>query len=437
MTRSAAPEVDLATRDLTLDLARVVCVLLVVVIHLLQVGIGVDDAGAFVVTRPAEMQDWFAPATWAGQIMPLFFVVGGFASAAGWRSHTARGGGATAFVRGRALRLAQPALPLFVFFAIVLGAATILQIAPDIVSAAAIGAGSPLWFLAAYLLCQTCVPLMMRLDEAAPRLTIGLLAAGVVIVDALRYSTGLEDIGLFNLAFVWLFCQQLGIWYFRGVFDRAKPVVLATIAAACYLALWPLTAVGPYSVSMLASLNPPTLPLIVLAVAQACVLRLLKRPLSAVMGLRAARAVVFVVGSRLMTIYLWHLPVILAVTGLTLVIPGAAPAPASAAWWWSRIPMFLVVMGLLFALSLVVGRWEAIPPLPEGPRPLAVGVGVVLAFIPAFCVMELGLDAALAIGGAAAYAISVALLRRTGSRPSPRAGFSDVVGGARASSGPA
>ncbi|MCW3494551.1 acyltransferase family protein [Microbacterium sp. SSM24] len=431
MTRSAPPEVDLAKRDLTLDLARVACVLLVVVIHLLQVGIGVDEAGAFVVTRPAEMQDWFALATWAGQIMPLFFVVGGFASAAGWRSHTARGGTGTAFVRGRALRLAQPALPLFAFFAIVLGAATILQLAPDIVAPAAIGAGSPLWFLAAYLLCQTCVPLMMRLDEAAPRLTLALLAAGVVIVDALRYSTGIEDIGLLNLAFVWLFCQQLGIWYFRGVFDRARPVVLAVIAAGCYLALWPLTAVGPYYVSMLGNLNPPTLPLIVLGVAQACLLRLLKRPLTAVMDLRAARAVVFVVGSRLMTIYLWHLPVILAVTGLTLLIPGAAPTPATPAWWWSRISMFIVVMGLLYALSLVVGRWEAIPPLPDGPGPIAVGVGVVLAFVPAFLVMELGLDVVLAVVGAVAYAVAVTVLRRTGRRE-PRADAPQAVSDARA-----
>ena len=414
MTRTAPPEVDLAKRDLTLDLARVACVLLVVVIHLLQVGIGTDADGAFVVTRPAEMQEWFALATWAGQIMPLFFVVGGFASAAGWRSHTARGGTATDFVRGRALRLAQPALPLFVFFAVVLGVATLLQLAPDIVAAAAVGAGSPLWFLAAYLICQTCVPLMMRLDATAPRLTVAVLAVCVVAVDALRYATGIEEIGLLNLAFVWLLCQQLGIWYFRGVFDALGPFTLAAIAAACYLSLWPLTAFGPYGVSMLGNLNPPTLPLVVLGLAQACLLRLLKRPLSALMTRRPARAVVFVVGSRLMTIYLWHLPVILAVTGLTLLIPGAAPAPASAAWWWSRIPIFLVVMALLYALSLVVARWEAIPPLPRGPRPLAVAIGVVLAFVPAFLVMELGLDVRLAIGGALAYAVAVTVLRRTG-----------------------
>ncbi len=418
MTRTTPPEIDLATRDLTLDLARVTCVLLVVVIHLVQVGIGAGPDGALVVTRPAELQPWFPAATWAGQIMPLFFVVGGFASAAGWRSHTTRGGTATAFVRGRALRLAQPALPLFVFFAVVLSAASLLGLAPDIVAAAAVGAGSPLWFLAAYLLCQASVPLMMRLDTAAPRLTVVGLAVAVVGVDALRYSTGLEDLGLFNLAFVWLLCQQFGILYFRGVFDRLPGAALVVIAVACYLALWPLTALGPYDVSMLENLNPPTLPLVVLGLAQACILRLLKGPLTALMRHRAAQGVVFIVGGRLMTIYLWHLPVILAVTGLTLLIPGAAPAPATAPWWWSRIPMFFVVMGLLYALSLVVARWEAIPSLPPAPRTRAVALGVLLAFFPAFLVMELGLDVRLALLGAAAYAVAVLVLRRTGVRGS-------------------
>lgn len=414
MTQTAPAEIDLAKRDLTLDLARVVCVLLVVVIHLIQVGIGAGPDGAIVVTRPAELQPWFPAATWVGQIMPLFFVVGGFASAAGWRSHVAKGGTPTAFVRGRALRLAQPALPLFVFFAVVLSAAALLALAPDIVAAAAIGAGSPLWFLAAYLLCQAAVPLMMRLDAAAPWLTITGLAVGVILVDALRYSTGIEQIGLLNLAFVWLLCQQFGVRYFRGTFDRIPTAGLVGIAAACYVALWPLTAFGPYHVSMLEDLNPPTLPLVVLGLAQACILRLLKRPLSALMRHRAAQGVVFIVGSRLMTIYLWHLPVILTVTGLTLLIPGAAPEPATTEWWWSRIPMFVVVMGLLYALSLVVARWESIPTLPSTPRTAAVAVGVVLAFIPAFLVMELGLDVWLALTGAAAYAVAVCVLRRTG-----------------------
>ena len=133
---------DLSGRDLTLDLARIACVVLVIVIHLLQVGIGRAPDGSLVTSRPAEAQPWFDAATWAGQVMPLFFVVGGFASAAGWESWRRRGGDATGFVRTRTLRLAQPAWPLFVFFAVVLGAAVLVGAPSDVVSAAAVGAGS-------------------------------------------------------------------------------------------------------------------------------------------------------------------------------------------------------------------------------------------------------------------------------------------------------
>ena len=66
------------------------------------------------------------------------------------------------------LRLAQPAWPLFVFFAVVLGAAVLVGAPSDVVSAAAVGAGSPLWFLAAYLLCQALVPPLFTLHTDTP-----------------------------------------------------------------------------------------------------------------------------------------------------------------------------------------------------------------------------------------------------------------------------
>lgn len=292
--RAAPAAVDLSRRDLTLDLARVVCVLFVIVVHLVQVGIGPGPDGGLVASRPAEEQPWFDAATWIGQIMPLFFVVGGFAAATGWRSWTAKGGDAAGFIRTRTLRLAQPALPLFVFFAVVLGVATAAGLPAQLVSDAAVGAGSPLWFLAAYLLCQAAVPFLAACHARRPLATLVVLALGVVVVDAARFSSGVEEVGLLNLLFVWPLVQQFGFWYADGWFDRRHPLTLVGIAAACYLLLWPLTAVGPYSTSMLGNLNPPTVPLVVLGIAQACLLRLLKPALARLMLLRAMQGVVFV-----------------------------------------------------------------------------------------------------------------------------------------------
>lgn len=408
---TTATRPDLSGRDLTLDLARVVCVLFVIIVHLLQVGIGPGPDGQLIASRPAEQEPWFNGATWVGQIMPLFFVVGGFASAAGWESWRRRGGDATGFIRTRTLRLAQPALPLFAFLAVVLLAATALGIAPDLVEAAAVGAGSPLWFLAAYLICQALVPLMTRLHERAPRATLLVLALAVVGVDGIRFATGITEIGLINLLFVWPLVQQLGFWYRDGWFDRQRVAVLLGIAAACYLLLWPLTAWGPYSASMLGNLNPPTVPLVLLGLAQACLLRLARPALARLMQVRAVQGFIFVMGTRLMTVYLWHLPVILVVTGLTLLIPGAAPTPSSAAWWWSRPLMFVVVLGAVLALSLVTARAEALGELGPTPSAAIVASGWLCAVAPPFAVMQWFLDVQLAVGGAVLLAIAVVLLR--------------------------
>lgn len=409
-TRSSS--IDLSKRDLTLDIARVFCVLLVVVIHLLMVGVGLDESGAIVVSRPLETQSWFPWATWVGQIMPLFFVVGGFASITAWRSLSRRGGTASDYVRNRVLRLAQPALPLFIFYVVVIGGARLFGIDPQLLEVAVTGAASPLWFLAAYTLCQALVPTMIGWHSRAPRATVAVLFAGVVVVDALRYSSGIDEIGLANLFFVWLLVQQIGFWYADGWFAARSWWQLLGLAAVSYLVLIPLTQWGPYSTDMLTNLNPPTLPLVALALAQACILRLLRPALAALMNTHAARAVVFVVGTRLMTIYLWHLPIILAITGLSLLIRGASPEPASAAWWWSRPVLYVVVLLAVFGLSFIVGRWEAPREVGPTPPPGIVAIAVVLAFIPPFLVMEFFMDLPIAIIGSVLLSAAILMLGR-------------------------
>jgi hypothetical protein len=406
------PAIDLSKRDLTLDLARVFCVLLVVVIHLLFVGVGRTASGGLVISRPVEQQSWFPYVTWFGQIMPLFFVVGGFASLTSWRSLTGRGGGGREYVRNRVLRLAQPALPLFIFYVVVLGAATLIGIDPSLVSGIATGAGSPLWFLAAYILCQAFVPFMAGWHERAPKLTLVLLLVGAIVIDTLRYSTGNVLIGLVNLFFVWLLIQQFGFWYADGWFARRRWWQLVLIAAVCYASLVPLTTWGPYSVNMLTNLNPPTVPLIALGLAQACMLRLLRPALAALMRTRPAQHVVYVVGSRLMTIYLWHLPIIIILSGIALLIPGASPEPASAAWWWSRPAMYVLVLLALFGLSFLVGRFETPREVTATPPTWVVALSVVLTFVPALLILQWFLNFWFACIGAVFYGAAVLMLGR-------------------------
>ena len=413
---SKSSSIDLSKRDLTLDIARVFCVLLVVAIHLMMVGVGFGPDGQLIAQSPNDSplgrQSWFAGITWAGQIMPLFFVVGGFASITAWRSVVRRDGTAADYVRNRVLRLAQPALPLYIFYAVVIGGATIAAVAPEILTLAVQGAASPLWFLAAYTLCQALVPTMVGLHTSAPRATLVVLVAGAVVVDTVRHATGITEVGLANLFFVWLFAQQLGFWYADGWFAARRWWQLVLIASAAYAALVPMTFTGQYPFDMLTNLNPPSVPLIALAIAQACTLRLLRPVLAKLMRTHAARAVVFIIGSRLMTIYLWHLPIILVITGVSLLIPGAAPTPGSAGWWWSRPVLYIVVLLAVFALSFVVGRWEAPREITATPPVGLIAIAAVLSFIPSFLVMEFFMNLTLAIIGSMLLGASVLMLGR-------------------------
>lgn len=416
------PGIDVTKRDPTLDLARVFCVLLVVAIHLLEVGVGTGPRG-LVVSRPLEHQPWFDAATWVLQIMPLFFVVGGFAGSTAWRRMQTRGepgaamteregGLAASYAASRVLRLAEPALPLFVFFAVVVGAATLIGVDPALLDTVTLGAGSPLWFLAAYGLSQVLVPVASGWHARAPRLTVLLLLAGAIVVDLLRYRTGIVEIGLVNLFFVWMLIQQFGFWYADGRFAARRRWQLAILGIVSWATLIPLTLWGPYSPDMLNNLNPPTLPIVALGLSQACVLQLLRPALAALIRTRVASVTVRVVGSRLMTIYLWHLPIIIVLSGLALLVPGASPEPGTANWWWLRIPFYLLVIALLLALSRLIGRWETRRAPSRTPPVRVVIVAAALTIAPPLLEIEFPFDLTLAILGVGCFSIALLLLGR-------------------------
>lgn len=413
----------LSRRDLTLDLARVFCVVLVVFVHILFTGVGRGADGSVQIERTVELQPWFAAVTWFANIMPLFFVVGGFAARAGWRSAVAKGVTADAFVRVRLARLARPAIPVFVFFTAALGISRAIGLDPAFVDGIAIGVGSPLWFLAAYMLVQACAPTMMRWHERHGGVVLIVLFALIVLVDVVRllvvrdavgvgnvpvtgYGLGQELVGVPNVLFVWLFAQQLGFFLFDGWFARRHGWQLLGVIAGGYLVLLALVPAIGYSWSMLGNQWPPTATMAVFAVIQAALLTLLHRPLTALMQTRPAQGVVFVLGSRLMTIYLWHFPVILVLIGIQLLLPLPLPEPGGAAWWWTRVPFLLLVLGCVWLLSLWLVRFEKTPApgTPRFPSPRVTWPAVLLFVLPIIAITIYGLDlalAALALAGAA------------------------------------
>ncbi len=405
-------------RDPVMDLARVGCLALVVVGHLLMIGASVGFDGKLVLQRTLGLQPWFTPVTWIALIIPLFFVIGGLVGAQAWRRTAARGGTAAEFIRGRFQRLARPAIPLFAFLSAAILVMRLAGLDADTADAIATGVALPLWFLGAYAFCQAFLPGMTALHDRAPILTLGGLALSAIALDVARDTTGIQEFGLLNMIFVWLFIQQLGIWAADGWFRARSRGALVLLAAASYFTLGLLTTVGRYPANILDNLNPPTVVLAVVAIAQFSLLMLLHPLLTRAMRGRAIQVIVSAVGSRLMTVYLWHLPILALIVGLLLLTPLPSPAPGSGMWWATRPLILLMGILVLIVVARVLGRFERSVPTYRwfGFRvsDWSIGISMSLLIVPPFTIMLFGLNLTVAIAGTVLLMVAVFLQRPAG-----------------------
>jgi fucose 4-O-acetylase-like acetyltransferase len=286
-------------------------------------------------------------------VMPLFFVVGGITGLQSWRRMEARGGSGFEFVQSRLLRLVRPAAALLAVMFVGLWGALLAGVDPQVVQLLASGAGMPLWFLAAYLAAQLHIPLLGRLHRRAPWLTFLGLVALVVTVDCFRGA--FPTLAYVNVVFVWCAVQQLGFLMADGWLDRWGRSQLVGLIAASNLLMVVLVVLGLYRDNMLVNLNPPNLSLVLLGVSQAAVLQLTRPLLNALAAVRWIRALVGMAGRHAMTVYLWHLPLLAAMTGLLLLTDFPKPASGTAEWWWSRPLVFVGVILLLLPAVLLFG----------------------------------------------------------------------------------
>jgi fucose 4-O-acetylase-like acetyltransferase len=337
-------------RDVSIDAVRAMLLVAVVALHAMMVGVSVG-AGGPVLANALEHQAWIAPVSWIVQVMPLFFVVGGFASISQWRGLRATRVSPASYVRGRIDRLVRPALALVVVVGGALFALAMLGMPAELVATAGFRIGQPLWFLGVYILCSALVPVMVAAHERARVATPLLLLAAVVAVDVARMSTGAEAIGFLNLLFVWLLVQQLGFWLADGLVDALAPRARVGVIIAALAALLVLTA-GPYPADMFVNLNPPTVCLVLLGAAQLMLFSLLRSRISTLAGRPRARRAIDALGKRGMTVYIWHMPVLIALAAALLLVNAstgiALPEPLSAEWWSSRA-LWLLVVGLSVA----------------------------------------------------------------------------------------
>ena len=353
-------------RDRVVDAARAASLVVVVAGHSIMAVVawpgGIPELGNLLAALP-----WTQALTWVLQVMPLFFVAGGAANALSWRRHRERGGDYASWLWARADRLLRPA---WVYLAIMSVIATVVTVlAPArIAEPLMLLVTQLLWFLGAYLLVTALTPLSRPTTPGRAALVALALLTACALVDAARFFWGFpEAVGLVNFVLVWTVPAYLGTLRAHGIAARYRPwqlvaailVAVATNAVLIRQGPWPVSMVGMPG-EPVSNMAPPTVVLAIHSLVLACVLTLLSAPLARLLQRPAVWRPVTAVNLAAMTLYLWHLPVLVAVTVLGHTLRLDRPVgldgdgfPVPAGWGYAS-------GSLLFWTAYGVGVWAVV-----------------------------------------------------------------------------
>lgn len=349
-------------RDRGIDLVRALCIVGVVIVHAMMVGVTVTTSGP-VFENASDGTGWIIPLSWILQVMPLFFVIGGYSGILFYRRLRQSGGTAAEFVAARVHRLLRPALLAFGLVGTALALLPLFGFPFDLTAMAGFRYSQPLWFLGVFLLCQALLPAFVTAHERAPLRSIAVLVAAAVSVDLIRAISGVDALGFLNLAFVWMALQQLGFFFADSSIDRLSRRVRASAGLAAVFALAIAFVIGVCSPDLIANVNPPTTALLLVGVAHTSALSLFRGSIDTFSRRKAPAALTRFVNPRAMTIYLWHMPVLLAMAGVSVVLATSTgstlPTPSSPAWWLGRPLWLMLALALTSAIAMSLSRVES------------------------------------------------------------------------------
>jgi peptidoglycan/LPS O-acetylase OafA/YrhL len=336
-------------RDPAVDLLRAGAMLVVVAWHWVFTIVTWRADGPHV-DNPISFFGSLAPLSWVLQVVPVFFLVGGYVTAratSGLTTTSERWD----WVRRRVDRLGRPALPVIAVLAVAHVAAHLAGF--PTVAAAMVLTATPLWFLVAYLAITALVPAVAPIARRWPVGHVVVLAATCVAWDVLRFQ-GVIAGGWrwWSMVLVWLAVHQLG-GLLDDVADRRRALALAAAGLGTLVAA---TTFGPYPVSMvgtttdaISNMGPATAVIIALASFQLALVALARPALDRLAV--AHRPVVERLTGLAMPVYLWHMVGYGTCVLVAVALGATLPARPDVGWWLTR-PLW-VVAPLLVTWPLV------------------------------------------------------------------------------------
>jgi hypothetical protein len=414
------------TRNRYVDFLRAASIIVVVFGHWLMAAPQVLSGG-LEFDHLLSVTTWTHYLTWILQVMPVFFLVGGYANAVSWRSAQHKGEPYAAWLRARLRRLVLPVLPLLAVWTA--GAFILLHSGfdPTLIRVSSQAALVPVWFLATYIVVVAFVPVTLRAWDRYGWNAVLLTGALAGLMDLVSLGLGLTYAGYLNYLFVWGTVHSLGYaWVDSRIGGVTQRLVASVVGLAATAAL---VILGPYPVAMVGldtqgvnNSQPPKVTLVTLAVFQAGLLLAIEGPARRWLERERIWAGVVLLNGRIMTIYLWHLTAMITLIGASLVFDGFGLRVAvdTPHWWLTRPLWIAALMVTTIPFVLVFGRYERpnpdYRPAPPTWRPVAAVIVTCagFGFLAAYGVSdEDGLNGlALALPFAAALAGGIAGARR-------------------------
>ena len=354
------------TRNRYVDFLRAVSILVVITGHWLISTVyylngELQFAHLFSVQPPTQ---WL---TWIFQVMPVFFVVGGYANAASVESAQRKGLGYASWLSARLTRLMTPLIVLLGAWAAIALVMHLSGAGAHLIQLVSRAALIPTWFLAIYTMVVLLAPPMYRFWRRLGFASIGILIVAAILMDILFLAFEIRWPAWSNYFWVWLAIHSLGfVWYDAR---QGKIAQQLTYSAVALVLLWLMVIQGPYPLAMvgspdmtLSNTTPPKITLIALGLFQFGLLMACEKPARRILTNRRLWATTVLINSMIMTVYLWHITLSVSLIGLLYLAGGTGMGiePGSLEWWLTRPVWIAVLAALLVPIALLMSPLERV-----------------------------------------------------------------------------
>jgi hypothetical protein len=366
-----------AERNRYVDFLRSVSILIVIIGHWLIATAYVVD-GEIAVGHLVKDQPQMQWLTWLFQVMPIFFIVGGYSNAVSLESAKRKGTAYAGWLSARLNRLVAPLLVLLIAWAVISMGMGFFGAGDEVIQYVSRAALIPTWFLAIYIMIVILAPTAYKFWRKFGFASFWVFVAAAALTDYAYFALDMRWLGWTNYFWVWLAVHHLGFAWRDGRMGGAAK--LLSYSALGFATLWLLVNKGPYPLAMVGSPDPgisnslpPKITLLALGIFQFGLLLSLEKPMrSALNGLRLWTATVLI-NSMIMTVYLWHLTVMIVFAAVLYKLGGVGLGiePGTNDWWLSRPVWAVVLLALLLPVALMLSPLERRSRSPDAKVPAA------------------------------------------------------------------